>query len=688
MDANETELLARVQTAFDLGNPDQMKLYDDILAEKDQTTRLIKLSSFVLDISRPSAHPSRSSWTQKLLSQIQYLISVLQALTSNPTILGDVLSQEALNQIPRTFFEEQAKRLREAGPSLRLEEPQMRSFQEICGKLGNFKRQRIQIESTLDVNELKEHCVDLAGLFEFACLLNDLLIRRGVDKVGSLVNAELKNQAAQIAALKRENQMLLERLQEIGSERLGVAREEFDSLMEEKEALGRGMKRMKAENKQLSLANAKLVVDLEEVRAASQQENESHVSRMRELQEELSESKLQLNRYGELKIRAKELRRENAALRQSLIAAERKTIQPPGVREEASLVKDLRTENASLVEANTALKDRVKNLEEIEMEELRKANENLTRLLSEKTAEASQIDEALRASTNENDRLLAEMSSLTTTTEAKLRLIESESKSHRELIRTLSSEKKKWKAKVESLNQELAVSRARLDKERQDLQRSLCEIDVLSKAARDASTESEQLRQSFTELEREHQMVVQELQRALEDEHLLRENANATINDMQAFLRDRSGIETSLHRANETIDSLEQRCAEVTRVSQERETMCLALKEQITVLESTGPLAELRGQYLALQKAYQNAQRKHLALANNDQYDRETLESIFEIGYALANAIGDVFVGAQPMQEIRQLIERVRIEHGKTIVLEKIRREVQSHAISLPRMNR
>jgi hypothetical protein len=106
MHPSEDALLARIQTVFDLGNPDQMKTYDDILTEKEQTKRLIRLGNFLLDILRPTQRRSPARSASRLTSELQYLVAVLQSLTSHPELFGDLLSQPAVGQLPRTFFED------------------------------------------------------------------------------------------------------------------------------------------------------------------------------------------------------------------------------------------------------------------------------------------------------------------------------------------------------------------------------------------------------------------------------------------------------------------------------------------------------------------------------------------------------------------------------------------------------
>jgi hypothetical protein len=52
-------------------------------------------------------------------------------------------------------------------------------------KLADVKRQRIQLESLFDADELKEHCWELSALFESACMLNDILVRSNAHSEGN-----------------------------------------------------------------------------------------------------------------------------------------------------------------------------------------------------------------------------------------------------------------------------------------------------------------------------------------------------------------------------------------------------------------------------------------------------------------------------------------------------------------------
>jgi chromosome segregation ATPase len=670
MDASDRDLLERIQTVFDIGNPEQMKVYDDIIAEKDQTKRLIKLGTFLLDISQSAQRRSRQSIvpTSRLITQTQYLIAVLQSLTSHPEMVGDILQHEAICQIPRTFFEEQAKRLREAAPSLHFEHQEFRSFQEICVKLTDLKRTRIQIESIFNLDELKEHCANFAALFEYACLLNDVLLRRPPisEKTQNLLNAQLKNQSSQISALKKENQQLLQKLQESELEKNNHSETQVEDLKSQIEAAKERidtqhklLKKLKSENRQLSVVNVKLMADLEETRALNES-NAVLLSKLSELQQKLSESESQVTLYTELKAHAKELRRENGKLTKENSSLRQAQLIPRESEEK------IQTENAKLVKENDLLRKEIATLRDTEFKELCQTNEHLTRSLSEKQGENTQIE-----------RQNAELQS-------KIHTIESETEKYRKLIQTLASENEKRKLKFDTLNQQVEAHR-------QSLQRSLTENEFLSKEAVDYRRESEQLKQSITELEStNHKLGLenQRLQRIIEDDRLLHEKTNTEVrNQIQIFFEERCEIETSLRRANETIEDLGKRCDEMNRISEKREAKCVALKEKVKILQSTSGLSELKGQFLALQKSYENVRRLNSVLSNENESFRETQESFIEIGRALADAIGDVFLGRQPIHEVKQLIEKVRTEHGRTLLLEKFRRESQPPVISLPRID-
>jgi chromosome segregation ATPase len=214
---------------------------------------------------------------------------------------------------------------------------------------------------------------------------------------------------------------------------------------------------------------------------------------------------------------------------------------------------------------------------------------------------------------------------------------------------------------------------------------------LLSHASLNSQAEAEQLKRSIIKLESERQKILlenEQLQRVIEDDRIVHEKANAEVqNQLPALIGERTEIEASLRRANETIEELEQRCCEVSHICQERQEKCLALSQKIDGLESTSGRAELKEQLVALQKAYDHTRRLNSALSSENESYRERQELIFEIGRTLADAIGDVFVGRQPIHEVRQLIEKVRNEHGRTLLLEKLRREAQPPPVSLPRID-
>jgi hypothetical protein len=116
MTGSENELIAFLEKAIDLGNPEQIKLYDDIMADTDRPSRLTKIGLFLM--KHGARRPPTNAESSRLIPHIEHLLAVLQAFVSRPDLLGDVLTDTPprFSPIPREFFQVQAERLMGSRP--------------------------------------------------------------------------------------------------------------------------------------------------------------------------------------------------------------------------------------------------------------------------------------------------------------------------------------------------------------------------------------------------------------------------------------------------------------------------------------------------------------------------------------------------------------------------------------------
>ncbi|OHT00570.1 hypothetical protein TRFO_07905 [Tritrichomonas foetus] len=208
-----SSLLSVLETKIDLGDPDQVNLYTEILAERNlnrQFPKLCQLLEILLKNFSPNKQKnSTNDQNRRLVSYLQQCVSIFEAFSSNDEeIIQKVCSNSYLAEkfIHRDFFVKEADRLKSVLPHIQLTSP---LSTQIPFKLENIKKIRQEVELSSNPDELRNSFGEICALFEFSSFVNDILIIKNNE-----FEKKLKNTALKINSLETENITLKQKIKD------------------------------------------------------------------------------------------------------------------------------------------------------------------------------------------------------------------------------------------------------------------------------------------------------------------------------------------------------------------------------------------------------------------------------------------------------------------------------------------
>jgi chromosome segregation ATPase len=694
MTAGERELIAFVEKAIDLGDPEQIKLYDDIMADTDRPSRLTKIGLFLM---KHGTHGSpTNSESSRLIHHIEHLLAVLQAFVSRPDLLGDVLSETPpwFSPIPREFFQAQAERLRDLGRAIDLDDEKVNSLSRAAIRLSHLKKLKIQIESIDDVEQLRSLCYEFRCLFEFTCFLNDILIRRNpkTDQKQILLTSRLKIQSDQMSALKAENSQLLTRLQENDDEFANLGRNiaKLKVGFQETETVSKRLAASKADRARLSAQLHEIEANCAQLR----QEKCQLLRRLQDIEGELDNCQLESASAKDVK---RHLERQIETLIKRFKETEiEKVKELANVRQNDGDLARLTEENTSLKEqlqlANAKLKaqsqekeENVRRLDSLAAKleriksrsdspaldaDLRMKNDQLEvqllRLRSEIGKHMQMRDEHMEEISFLKKKISEAESAISTSLaenqqlQAKLQKVMKEASFHKQV----ASEYEERGAKVMSMAEQVSSILSDVENQRQTLSTVTRENKRLSKTSADQQELIESLRKEQQAIAAQNEQL-----------HTIIEQQRAAASDVERFSRERELIQSDLQRANQTIEELGDKLAELTRICKKSQSKCSSLKERCNWLEAGTGFSELKTEFLLLQKSHDDLRKRNAILVDENGRLRDDQELFVSFRKCLAKAIGESVHGRQPNLEMSSIIERIRSDHMRMIALEQYRQE-------------
>lgn len=187
------ELIALVQGQLDVGDPQQVKEFDDAMGEKDEHERERKLFALLrADLSRLSALDSVRAQNTRLIEDLETAVLLLRR---------DSGAGSPGNQAWRAQVERLARRLPEIPDS---------KLDGYAEQFEKFSKLKVDIEHA-EVDDLRNSCLELISMIELSAVINTHTMKKQEqleDEVKALRVQETVNQDC-IEALKTENEKLL-----------------------------------------------------------------------------------------------------------------------------------------------------------------------------------------------------------------------------------------------------------------------------------------------------------------------------------------------------------------------------------------------------------------------------------------------------------------------------------------------
>lgn len=182
-----------VQGQLDVGDPQQVKEFDDAMGEKDEHERERKLFALLrADLSRLSALDSVRAQNTRLIEDLETAVLLLRR---------DSGGGSPGNHAWRAQVERLARRLPEIPDS---------KLDRYSEQLDKFSKLKVDIEHA-EVDDLRNICLELISMIELSAVINSHAMKKQEEleaEINSLRVQETVNQDC-IEALKTENEKLL-----------------------------------------------------------------------------------------------------------------------------------------------------------------------------------------------------------------------------------------------------------------------------------------------------------------------------------------------------------------------------------------------------------------------------------------------------------------------------------------------
>lgn len=177
------DLISQLQDKIDLGNPEQVELYDDVITEQnldEKKSKMMKLLMILLK-THSSTDTKQDTITDRLLSHIQNFVALLESFScdSNITKLFTTTSASP-SLIPRSFFQNIAQTFQTFLKIQRITGKSTLSnltIDDITGKISEVKLLKTTAESSTNIEQIRTMYLEMCSLFELSCLFNYKIIQ-------------------------------------------------------------------------------------------------------------------------------------------------------------------------------------------------------------------------------------------------------------------------------------------------------------------------------------------------------------------------------------------------------------------------------------------------------------------------------------------------------------------------------
>lgn len=186
------DLFNEISENIDVGNPEQINLYQEILKETDiyeQFKKLGQLTLFLLTDAKNKTKKYESSLMEqqnsRLVTYLQYFIAMLQSLTKGSELFELFNAcdnmHNAIKLIPNDFFVDQSERISDFLGDLN-DVPAdkinlLDNTVDLSKKLAEIRHLKSKTENSPYIDDVKNGFREVCSLFELSMLFNDLLVQ-------------------------------------------------------------------------------------------------------------------------------------------------------------------------------------------------------------------------------------------------------------------------------------------------------------------------------------------------------------------------------------------------------------------------------------------------------------------------------------------------------------------------------
>lgn len=237
------DLFNEISENIDVGNPEQINLYQEILKETDiyeQFKKLGQLTLFLLTDAKNKTKKYESSLMEqqnsRLVTYLQYFIAMLQSLTKGSELFELFNAcdnmHNAIKLIPNDFFVDQSERISDFLGDLN-DVPAdkinlLDNTVDLSKKLAEIRHLKSKTENSPYIDDVKNGFREVCSLFELSMLFNDLLVQyndRNKLKIRKQIKLneereknkeieDLKSKLVQVEKLYNESREAYRKLQE------------------------------------------------------------------------------------------------------------------------------------------------------------------------------------------------------------------------------------------------------------------------------------------------------------------------------------------------------------------------------------------------------------------------------------------------------------------------------------------
>ena len=621
-----------VQEHLDVGDPEQVKLFDEAMGTRDDEERVNKFLRILSNyLAQAKGSGSATAQNERLLEDLETAIFLLHRVQESGS--------------PNQIVADQITRLERRWPSLNGEG----SFGKLKAQLERLPRLKIEIESVTSADELRAHCFELILSLQLCAMVNDHVMKRQEEMESEIEAMRVQGQVQgdMIDALKAENGELLKAS-------MRPEQEDVESLKLEKAGL---VERAQAQEK-----------EIEGLKAALKQEKAKRKAMSNEIAE-LKASVKQGKANGESQ--RKEIEALRASLEQSKALDELVSVKDKEIAELQVLLKKDEVDKDGQIAELVGLLEKEKKKRESQQQEIDSMKTQIEHYKANSdslSAKDKQIAE-LRARLSQesrNDELKQE--------EARQKLIK-ELKALRTENTRLQSELQKTKILEQKLESARTAQEDALNKQRSSAQKisvqlddKTHEVEALTAANEKLATKLAKKRQQKIDLATQNAQLTLDLQEAHSSIQRLQtqvDSITAKNEETQKSVSKLRETMATLSSDYETVCSLCDSLKQRYRASQDKQH---ALKEKLAYLQTANGLSDMRSEYSAMKQRYEELSLKSESAKAKV---RGMVESAVRlVCQKFASAIGETFGSAASGDEldgeINELADRIRVINSRS----------------------